>query len=196
MAPRTEEQFEEIREGKKALIMDVAMELFANVGYHPTSISEITKKAGISKGLLYNYFESKEDLLTKIMAEGFEKMLIIFDPDNDGNVNNEEMSNFITDFFVMLQKNNNYWKLYYAVLLQPKVYKLFASNYEKLIMKFMGMLTGYYASHGAKNPEQEAMIFGALLDGIAFNCIINPDLFPVEDFIKNIKEKFCYLNNK
>lgn len=193
MAPRTKEQFKEIRINKKALIMDAAMDLFANEGYHPSSISKIAKKAGISKGLLYNYFESKENLLVQIMTAGLEKMLSVFDPNNDGVLSEEEMTNFISDIFNMLKENQQYWKLYYAVFLQPKVHKLLAPEYEKMLTKFMQMLVDYYKSHGLKNPEQEAMIFGSLIDGIAFNYIINPELFPMESLIETVKEKFCYL---
>ena len=63
MSPRTKQQFEDIREEKRSLIMKVALELFAEEGYHNTSISKIASRAGISKGLLYNYFDSKEDLI-------------------------------------------------------------------------------------------------------------------------------------
>ncbi|HET6559885.1 MAG TPA: TetR/AcrR family transcriptional regulator, partial [Prolixibacteraceae bacterium] len=65
--PRTTVQFEAIREEKRKLILETALELFAENGYHGTSISHITKKAGISKGLLYNYFVSKEDVLKNII---------------------------------------------------------------------------------------------------------------------------------
>lgn len=193
MAPRTEKQFEEMRVNKKAIIMDTAIELFANEGYHPSSISKIAKKAGISKGLLYNYFKSKEDLLVQIMTVGMEEMLAVFDPNKDGILSEEEMANFISEIFILLKKNHSYWKLYYAVFLQPKVYKLLASEYEKLLMKFLQMLVDYYTSRGVKKPEQEALIFGSLMDGIALNYIMNPDLFPIESVIETVKEKFCYL---
>ena len=67
MSPRTPKQFMEIREEKKTLIMDVALEHFANEGYFTTTINHIARHAGISKGLMYNYFESKEELLTEII---------------------------------------------------------------------------------------------------------------------------------
>ena len=65
--PRTEEQLNQIRKDRKQAIMDTALEVFASHGYESTSISMIAKKAGVSKGLMYNYFESKEDLLAHIM---------------------------------------------------------------------------------------------------------------------------------
>jgi AcrR family transcriptional regulator len=193
MTPRTTEQFEEIRETKKALIMDTALELFANEGYHPISISKIAKEAGIAKGLLYNYFVSKEDLLLTIMTKGLEDMIAVFDPNNDGILTEEEMENFVTEIFSMIKDNHNYWKLYYAVFLQPKVHELLSEKFEELYKKMVGMLTVYYESHGVKNPEQEALLFGALLDGMAFNYIMNPNLFPIDSLIESLKEKFCYI---
>ena len=67
MSPRTSQQFQEMREEKMTLIMDVALEHFANEGYFRTTISHIARHAGISKGLMYNYFESKEALLRAIV---------------------------------------------------------------------------------------------------------------------------------
>ena len=47
--------------------MDAALELFVTYGYQGTTISQIAKKASVSKGLLYNYFKSKEELLHEII---------------------------------------------------------------------------------------------------------------------------------
>ena len=49
--PKSPEQFDDIRKQKKQLIMDTALELFAENGFHATSISQIAAKAKISKGL-------------------------------------------------------------------------------------------------------------------------------------------------
>ena len=68
MSPRSAKQFKEIRKEKKDHIMEVALELFAENGFHATSISQIAKKAGISKGLTYNYFESKKELLDELIT--------------------------------------------------------------------------------------------------------------------------------
>ena len=67
MSPRTEHQFEQIREARKHDIMVAALELFAAEGFHTTSISKIAARAGISKGLIYNYYSSKEDLIKSII---------------------------------------------------------------------------------------------------------------------------------
>ena len=72
--PRTKKQFEEIRKSSREKILSVALELFAKKGYHATSISQIALKAKISKGLMYNYFASKEKLLNEIIQQGFNSL--------------------------------------------------------------------------------------------------------------------------
>lgn len=51
---------------KKQLIMETAIELFAEKGYEATSIQEITSHCGISKGAFYLNFKSKDELILAI----------------------------------------------------------------------------------------------------------------------------------
>lgn len=51
---------------KRKAIIEEAMVLFATKGYHSTSIQEIADRAGISKGGVYSYFSSKNELLVEI----------------------------------------------------------------------------------------------------------------------------------
>lgn len=47
--------------------MDRASRLFAESGYHPTSVADIVESLGVGKGVFYWYFSSKEELLTEIL---------------------------------------------------------------------------------------------------------------------------------
>ena len=62
MSPRTPDQIAEVKKEKRLIIENAALEVFAEDGYHHASVSKIAKKAGVSKGLMYNYFHNKEDL--------------------------------------------------------------------------------------------------------------------------------------
>jgi AcrR family transcriptional regulator len=48
---------------KKQLIMEKALELFAENGFNATSVQQITERCGISKGAFYLSFKSKDDLI-------------------------------------------------------------------------------------------------------------------------------------
>lgn len=48
-------------------LLDCAAGLFAERGYHPTSVSDIVATLGVGKGVFYWYFSSKEELLTELL---------------------------------------------------------------------------------------------------------------------------------
>ena len=47
--------------------MEYATARFAENGFHPTSVAEITEGLGVGKGVFYWYFQSKEELLTELL---------------------------------------------------------------------------------------------------------------------------------
>lgn len=49
--------------------MDYATTRFAQNGFHPTSVAEVTEGLGVGKGVFYWYFDSKEELLRAILAD-------------------------------------------------------------------------------------------------------------------------------
>ncbi len=57
------------RRGKRELILDAAIRVFARTGYHASRISDIAREAGIAYGLVYHYFRNKEEILNAIFAE-------------------------------------------------------------------------------------------------------------------------------
>jgi AcrR family transcriptional regulator len=129
MSPRTSKQYEEIREEKIALIMDTALEHFANEGYFATTINHIAKHAGISKGLMYNYFESKEALLKAIIHKSISEVLNYFDIDRDGYLSEEEFEFFVRKVNVMLKEKRSFWRLLFQLLMQNDVREQFLKSF-------------------------------------------------------------------
>ncbi len=50
-------------------IIDVAVDLFSEVGYANTEIHDMLKRAGITKGAFYNHFPTKEAVAAAIIVE-------------------------------------------------------------------------------------------------------------------------------
>jgi len=68
-------------DAKRRAILDVATEVFLAQGYAATSMSEIAAKVGGSKGTLYNYFRSKEELFSAFITDTCQGPVIThFDP--------------------------------------------------------------------------------------------------------------------
>lgn len=60
----------EQKEFRKQQILDTALTLFVQQGYYGTKTSQISKQAGISEGLLFHYFPTKEKLLEELVTFG------------------------------------------------------------------------------------------------------------------------------
>ena len=52
---------------KKNRIIDAGYELFSEVGYYGTNTAEIAKRAGVSTGIVYGYFQDKRDILICVL---------------------------------------------------------------------------------------------------------------------------------
>lgn len=187
--PRTQEQFNEIREIKRQLIMDSALEIFAQKGFSAASINMIAKKAKISKGLIYNYFNSKEELISSIIIDGFDKFINIFKTDKNKIIAKEDLELFVDKTLEVLETNINFWKLYFLVIMQPDVLQLVESKLLEIALPFFKTLESYYASKGIENPMSYARFVGATLDGICMNYVVDPENFPLNDIKNIIKSK-------
>jgi len=62
--------FDKIRADKRQRLLQEAAQLFAERGFAGTDIAEIASRAGVSKGSIYTYFESKDDLYLYVCRDG------------------------------------------------------------------------------------------------------------------------------
>ena len=62
-----EPRFQRRKEDRPAEITEAAMATFAEKGYAATRVEEVARRAGVSKGLLYLYFKTKEDLFKAVI---------------------------------------------------------------------------------------------------------------------------------
>lgn len=60
-------RFQRRKEDRPAEITAAAMQTFAENGYDATRVEEVARKAGVSKGLLYLYFKTKEELFKAVV---------------------------------------------------------------------------------------------------------------------------------
>ena len=73
MTDRSIAQFE-----KRKQILDAAIRVFADRGYHGARVGDIAEHAGVAHGLLYHYFASKEEVLRVIFRENWGELIARF----------------------------------------------------------------------------------------------------------------------
>ena len=60
---------------KRRSILDAAVRVFARQGFHGCRVSDIAEEAGVAYGLVYHYFDSKDEILDTLFIERWEVML-------------------------------------------------------------------------------------------------------------------------
>ena len=60
---------------KRRLILDAAIRVFARRGFHHCRVSDVADEAGVAYGLVYHYFDSKEEILNTLFLERWQIML-------------------------------------------------------------------------------------------------------------------------
>ena len=60
---------------KRRLILDAAITVFARQGFHHCRVSDVADEAGVAYGLVYHYFDSKEEILNELFLERWQIML-------------------------------------------------------------------------------------------------------------------------
>ena len=72
MSPRGKQLNEQMRTDAMAKITQAALEVFASYGYYGSTMEKIMKASGLSKGLLYHYFPSKEKVFFHLVDTALE----------------------------------------------------------------------------------------------------------------------------
>ena len=71
---RTAAQNQQRRDDRRERILATAARCFATRGLAATKVADLAAAAGMSQGLLYHYFSSKEDIYVEIIRRAFERM--------------------------------------------------------------------------------------------------------------------------
>lgn len=190
MAPRTIEQNEAIKQKKELLIIETALALFSKDGYKSTSMQSISKEANVSKGNLYNYFESKEALLEAVLRHGLDQFSAFYEQLGSGISSEEKFTEAINENFEMIKSNKLFWKLYFNLASQPTAQIIFAQIIGPFLETYLKIFEAYFKNKGEKNPMATALLLGSSIDGIALGYIMMGELYPLDEIVEQLIEKF------
>lgn len=170
--PRSKEQFQEMRENSKKIILDAALKLFSSYGFHAVTINKIAKEAKIATGLVYNYFDSKEELFEEIVKCSIDEFNTVLYAKSKKMVESNDLVRLIEVMFETIKNNIDSWKLFVRIFLQSDL------DIEK---RSMGMFfddlykvsKNYFENKGMNNSETESRLLLELLHGTILSFIIS-----------------------
>ena len=103
--------------GKKERILRAAQEIFAKSGYAGTTMKMVAEKAGVASGLVFHYFESKENLFMVAGSELIDTMIVELREKTAGCANGcEALGAFIEAYLNFTRENEKNVSNCYPVL--------------------------------------------------------------------------------
>lgn len=190
VSPRTSEQIEAVKKEKRMIIENAALEIFAEDGYHHASVSKIAKRAGVSKGLMYNYFHSKEELLKELIRDIIkgvsEELALPFDKD----LTDEDLVNFVKVSLNLVKEDPQRWKLFSGMFLQKQVMELMMSEMMEVSAQYVAPFLRYFKAKGIDQPEAWLRYFHATIDGVQLQIMMDSKNFPSKKVEEMIIKQF------
>lgn len=173
---RYKDAFERATDERKEKILQVGIEEFASKGYENANINIIAKNAGISIGLMYKYFSTKEDLFVTCLQRGMQ----ILDEAVDEILKSDDKlltkaEKLIRTTCKHSRKNANYIRLYNEIANDKgsKMVKTLANEIESgTSKKYISAITSALSSgdvRGDLDPRMFAFFLDNLLTTLQFS---------------------------
>jgi AcrR family transcriptional regulator len=176
--PRTPEQFDEIRERSRERILQSALRLFAGRGFATTTVRMIAEEAGVSQGLLYNYYDGKQGLLRAVFERGLEEVREDLAAATSAASPREGLALLVRAAFETLRSSPDFWRLSYQLRMQPEVLADLGGQVAAWSEAIRSQIESLL--RGAPDRGVRARALFAAIDGAAQHYVLEPGSYPLD----------------
>lgn len=166
---RYKEAFERATDERKEKILETGIEEFSSKGYEKANINVIAKNSGISIGLMYKYFSTKEDLFITCVQRGME----ILDRAVDEIIKSDDKilvkaEKLIRTTCLHSKKNASYIKLYNEITSEknPELVKMLARELEGSTSRKYITAIAQALAKGDLRQDLDPRMFAFFLDNL------------------------------
>ncbi|WP_010271900.1 TetR/AcrR family transcriptional regulator [Paenibacillus senegalensis] len=192
--PRTKEENNRIRQAARDKIRTAAMEIFIERGYHDASIDDIASRAGVSKGLLYNYYKGKEDLLAKMVQHRIAEISEVMEAAAALSSPSEQLRYIVEGALDGVRRRPDVYRFYLHLQTQPeedKVLFKYSQQLKDAMSEQFEAQCQMFTELGADEPRIRSLYFSSALHGMMLMIATYTEHYPVEQMKKQIIEQFC-----
>ena len=165
--PRTQSQ------DSRDEILKAAMQLFANRGFHETSMSEVAREAGVSKALIFWHFKTKEELFVAVLKRLLEPYFIDF-AEEAAMDERAQIEKLVEAYLLFVRDNASSVRFFLAQMLHDErlseslsdqVLKLY-SGYRAMLVELIGRAQQKGICARRTAPESAAAFLLSALNGL------------------------------
>lgn len=150
---------------RRKMILEAALDAFAEGGYGETTLEEVGEKAGVSKALIYEHFPSKRDLFREILETWVGELLdrVLASTMEAGTGAEQRLVAGLDGFLSFVEDRRDAWRL----LIRHRASDDVAETFERLYEEVARMISALMAPEMPRSVLPDGADFGMVLDAMA-----------------------------
>jgi AcrR family transcriptional regulator len=192
MTPRTPTQSEEIRAERREQLLEAALAVFAEKGYHASRVSDIAARAGVSQGTVYWYFKSKGDLYQSAFMHYMDAFMepvyrVVSRQDLPPGARLLAIAETTLN---MLNEASGFMMLFFQAMSTPDTADMLTHSFREVYQRWIDICIPLFQAIGDPEPKAAAQLFFCVLDALMLQYFLDPQSFDREQVLAAIKHKF------
>lgn len=178
-----------MQQASREKIILAAFTLFADKGFARTSVQDIAQEASISKGLIYHYYQSKEDILHDI----FVHLKAEWDTSMDWEKQlppRQLLRRFLELSVLFIIKQPKMNRLVLSLAVQPEVIAGLGKDVLEMRDSWMEKLSALLKALHYAEPEIEACLLVSMLDGMSIGYLTLGKEYPILQMEKMLLKRY------
>jgi AcrR family transcriptional regulator len=179
-----------MREQSRERILSAALEVFSEKGYHNATISDITARAGVSRGLITYYFPGKRNLVDNLLDRYIDSVTDIL---NVTGTPDERLAAIIDGVLLTVAQSLPVQQMTLSLVIHPSTHPLFAqaeARKEAEVRRLENGLREMFTARGAADPALEEVMLRSVLEGVIFKASVYQDQYPLERVRRRLYEMY------
>jgi len=168
-----------------------AMACFADRGYLAVTVRDIATRAGLSVGVLYQHFPSKDALLFAAFQRSMAEVRGTFATATAAPPGTQ-LAALTRAAAATVRSHLTFWQLGYAARHQPEVMRVLGPALTDWTGEIVTVLRTLLRDAGAEVPDLDALALFAQIDGMCVHFALAPDTYPLEAVAERIIDTFTH----
>ena len=190
--PRAATQNRLLREAARERILRGSVAAFAEKGL-AASMEDVAASSGVSKGLPYFYFRSKEELLVNALKERAAHLFEIGDALNPSVPPRARLAALIEGLLASVQRDPDGFRLYLVLSLQKGLSKTTARTLRDLggpLSRYFEAVRAVFTDLGSADPDVDALVLRSALLGAFLRLVRGVEDIPIEKVCERLFRMF------
>lgn len=166
-----------MRDESRSAILAAALEVFGETGFAESTTAAIALRAGVSKGLVFNYFPSKHALLQALVEKMLGEALDFWDGQAWEGPAREQLLGWADTAIGQVLRRPGFYRLYFSLALQPggsaAVEQALASLQDRLA-SYLQRVEELLRAAGSDQPALDARLLQCSINGLAQVIVTSP----------------------